>query len=185
MTILQNLNNNIKYSCIVADCPWRPTLHANNPRRATLDKAGPQKHYPTMTVEEIERIEVPSADNAHLYLWVINQHVDWGYRVARAWGFEPIQMITWVKPGLGAGRFQCNTEHFLVCRKGKLSFAQGIAKYASASPGTWFNWERGRHSEKPDAMFDLVERLSPGPRLELFARKERLNWDSWGLDLND
>lgn len=55
---------------------------------------------------------------AHLWLWVLSQHIDWGYMVARAWGFEPLQTLTWCKPGLGVGRFQCNTEHVLLCRKG-------------------------------------------------------------------
>jgi hypothetical protein len=38
---------------VVADPPWTPSLHANNPRRATLDKAGPQKHYETLSLEAI------------------------------------------------------------------------------------------------------------------------------------
>lgn len=45
---------------------------------------------------------------------------------------------------------------------------------------TWFQWPRGPHSAKPDAALDLIERTSPGPRVELFARAPRLGWDSWG-----
>jgi N6-adenosine-specific RNA methylase IME4 len=45
---------------------------------------------------------------------------------------------------------------------------------------TWFRWQRGRHSEKPSAFGDLVEQVSPGPYVELFARAPRLGWDSWG-----
>ena len=168
------------FPCVVADPAWQPTLHANNPRRATKDKSGPQKHYQTLSVEEICQLVPPTTDNAHLYLWVINQHVDWGYQVARAWGFEPQQMITYCKPGLGTGRWQCNTEHFLVCRKGKLAFGQGLKKWESPTHGTYFQWSRGRHSEKPKEMFDLVETLSPGPRLEMFARKPRDGWTVWG-----
>jgi N6-adenosine-specific RNA methylase IME4 len=44
----------------------------------------------------------------------------------------------------------------------------------------WFLWPRGRHSEKPEAFLDLVERMSPGPYVELFARRDRLGWDTWG-----
>lgn len=47
-------------------------------------------------------------------------------------------------------------------------------------PTTWWLWPRGRHSEKPEAFLDLVERISPGPYLELFARRDRLGWDTWG-----
>jgi len=45
---------------------------------------------------------------------------------------------------------------------------------------TWFRWPRGRHSEKPPAFLDMVEQVSPGPYVELFARAPRLGWDSWG-----
>ena len=35
-------------------------------------------------------------------------------------------------------------------------------------------------SAKPEAFIDLVEQVSPGPYLELFARRQRLGWDTWG-----
>jgi N6-adenosine-specific RNA methylase IME4 len=44
----------------------------------------------------------------------------------------------------------------------------------------WFEWSRGAHSEKPEAFLDIVEQVSPGPYLELFARRQRLGWDTWG-----
>jgi hypothetical protein len=46
---------------------------------------------------------------------------------------------------------------------------------------SWFLWPRGAHSVKPAAFGDLVERVSPGPYVELFARSPRLGWDSWGF----
>ena len=45
---------------------------------------------------------------------------------------------------------------------------------------TAFFWKRDRHSVKPDAFYDLVERVSPGPYLDLFARRNRLGWHTWG-----
>lgn len=45
---------------------------------------------------------------------------------------------------------------------------------------TWFSWRRGQHSAKPDAFLDMVEETSPGPYLEMFARRQRLGWDTWG-----
>ena len=44
----------------------------------------------------------------------------------------------------------------------------------------WFEWPRGAHSSKPDAFLDLVEQVSPGPYLELFARRARFGWSYWG-----
>lgn len=51
---------------------------------------------------------------------------------------------------------------------------------AERQPTTWWQWPRGVHSAKPPAFLDMVERVSPGPYVELFARAPRLGWDSWG-----
>jgi N6-adenosine-specific RNA methylase IME4 len=165
------------FKTIVADPPWEPALGATWKTRFT-DKARPHKHYDTMTLEEICKFSVPSEDQAHLWLWVVNQHIDWGYTVARAWGFEPWNMLTWCKPGLGTGRFQCNTEHVLICRKGPRH-----GNPFGPTGGTWFQWERGRHSEKPHEFFRLVERVSPGPYLELFSRVKRDGWTAMGNEV--
>jgi len=167
------------YRTVVADCPWTPALGANWKTRFT-DKARPQKHYRTMGVAEICSLKVPAAKQAHLWLWVLNQHIDWGYEVARAWGFEPWSVITWCKPGLGVGRFQCNTEHVLVCRKGPRH-----GNPFGPTGGTWFTWPRGRHSEKPEEFYRLVESVSPGPYLEMFARRRRPGWDAFGDEVEE
>jgi N6-adenosine-specific RNA methylase IME4 len=44
----------------------------------------------------------------------------------------------------------------------------------------WWCWPRGKHSAKPEAFLDIVEQVSPGPYLEMFARRNRLGWDTWG-----
>lgn len=46
----------------------------------------------------------------------------------------------------------------------------------------WFQWPRGKHSAKPEAFMDMVEQVSPSPRLEMFARRNRLGWATWGLE---
>ncbi len=164
---------------IVCDPPWEPSLHRNTVgRREGRFRAGPQRYYNVMRLPEIVAMKPDSARKSHLWLWVLNQHVDWGYEVARAWGFEPQQMVTWAKPGLGTGQFQCNTESVLLCRKG------GPANNAfGKTGGTVFRWQRGKHSEKPDAFYALVERISPGPYFEMFARRRRAGWDAMGNQL--
>lgn len=172
----------MKYRTIVADPPWMPSLGGS--WGARIDKGRPQRFYETQTLDWIKSLAVPSLDQAHLYLWTITPHVDWGFEVARAWGFEPVTMLTWQKPGLGVGRFRCNTEHVVVARKGSRHgnpFGQG-GRHAQATKGTVFRWSRGRHSEKPIEFFDLVEQISLGPYLEMFSRadKPRFGWDYWG-----
>jgi len=44
----------------------------------------------------------------------------------------------------------------------------------------WWLWPRGKHSAKPEAFLDIVESVSPAPRIELFARRNRLGWETWG-----
>lgn len=162
------------FRTVVADPPWTPSLGATWATRFT-DKARPQKHYPTLSLDEIIAMQPDTTTQAHLWLWVLNQHVDWGYTVARAWGFDVWQMLTWCKPGLGTGRFQCNTEQVLVCRKGPRH-----GNPFGPTGGTYFNWPRGKHSEKPAAFYLLVEQVSPPPYLEMFARERRLGWASHG-----
>lgn len=169
------------FRTIVADPPWQPTLGATW-NSSKNDKARPQRFYTTMPVDDIAALRPPLARQAHLYLWCVAQHVDWAYVVARAWGADPVILWTWRKAGLGAGRFRCNTEHVLVCRRGSRMgnpFGGG-GRYAQATDGTCFDWPRGRHSEKPDEFYALVESLSPGPMLEMFARRPRSGWDVWG-----
>lgn len=153
---------------------------------ARLDKARPQRFYKTMSLADIKALQVPAAEQAHLYLWAITPHIDWGFEVAQAWGFAPVTVLTWCKDGLGVGRFRCNTEHVVVARKGPRHgnpFGQG-GRHAQATDGTWFRWPRGNHSEKPDAIFDLARHLSPGPYLEMFARRRRPGWDAWGNEVS-
>jgi N6-adenosine-specific RNA methylase IME4 len=170
------------YRTVVADPPWRPTMSVVN---GEAPKGSPQRHYATLDVSEIIRNRPRIAGQSHMYIWCLTQHVDWGYEVARAWGAEPITLLTWKKPGLGVGRFRCNTEHVLVARVGDRignPFGRG-GRHSQATEGTLFEWPRGPHSEKPEAFFDLVERLSPPPYLEMYARSRRLGWAAWGNEI--
>lgn len=172
-----------EYKTVVADPPWQPTMAITN---GGAPKASPQRQYETMTVEDIIETRPRLAKQAHVYIWCLTQHVDWGYEVAKAWGCEPVTLLTWRKPGLGCGRFRCNTEHVLVTRRGSRHgnpFGQG-GRHSQATTGTCFDWPRGRHSAKPQEFFDLVERLSPGPYLEMYARGPRLGWAVWGNQAN-
>ena len=131
-----------------------------------------------MTTEEITALPVRdlAAEGAHLYLWAINKYVEAAYDIARAWGFSPSTLLTWAKRPMGiglGGAFTITTEHVLFCRR-------GVCPALVRIDSTWWEWKRGEHSAKPQAFLDLVERVSPAPRLELFARTQRLGWDSWG-----
>jgi N6-adenosine-specific RNA methylase IME4 len=121
-------------------------------------------------------VEEIAADAAHLYLWTTNRYLRMSYSIAESWGFKPSQMLVWCKQprGIGpGGAFSNTTEFALYCRRGKLPYQDRIDT-------TWWEWPRGSHSVKPGAFLDIVERVSPGPYVELFARQPRLGWDAWG-----
>jgi N6-adenosine-specific RNA methylase IME4 len=172
-----------KYRTIVADPPWQmPSggTYAGAARWASNRRRPSDLPYETMTVDEVADLPVQdwAENNAHLYLWVPNVHLEASYGVARAWGFKPSQVLVWAKTprGLGlGGAFTNTTEYVLFCRRGSLKPLERVDT-------TWFHWTRphNNHSAKPEAFLDLVERVSPGPYLEMFARRARFGWDYWG-----
>ena len=115
-------------------------------------------------------------DNAHLYLWITCRSLPKGFGLLREWGFRYITTLTWCKPSFGMGNyFRGSTEHVLFGVRGNLPLRRHDV-------GTWFQAARGPdgHSSKPQEFFDLVESCSPGPYLEMFARRERPGWTTWG-----
>jgi N6-adenosine-specific RNA methylase IME4 len=186
----------MKYATLVIDPPWRygpgtlpPSTHGG---RTAED------NYPTMTNRDILALPVGdlAADDAHLYLWVTNPRL-YGERdddsinpndLMKAWGFVYKTCLTWVKRQVGLGfYFRGKTEHVLFGVRGRLPVppsnrrpnvfetecdGDGLAFVAPRGPGG--------HSSKPDVFYDLVEATSPGPYLELFARRQRLGWATWG-----
>jgi N6-adenosine-specific RNA methylase IME4 len=179
----------VKYRTIVADPPW-PLNDMPAPARVSegYSGSGPRTTgstkrilavpYQRMSISDIEALPVGAlADNdAHLYLWTINRHLEAAYGVVRCWGFRPSQLLVWTKrpKGILFGTYTSTTEFVLFCRRGVLAPLRRVDT-------TWFGWPRSNtHSKKPEAFLDLVERVSPGPYLELFARRNRLGWDTWG-----
>jgi N6-adenosine-specific RNA methylase IME4 len=55
--------------------------------------------------------------------------------------------------------------------------------FEGRASGSWFEAPRGRHSAKPELFQDLIEEMSPGPYVELFARRQRMGWDVWGNEV--
>ena len=178
----------MKYGTIVVDPPWRVMggpLAGGVGEGFVFDGTPSTRPlpYPTMSADEIAALPVGelAADDASLYLWTINAYVTDAYDIARSWGFKPSTLCVWAKNPMGGGlggAFGITTEFFLYARRGQ--------PQEQRVTGTWFNWKRhyvnGKpaHSAKPDAFYDLAERVSPGPYVELFARRARLGWNYWG-----
>ena len=179
----------VKYRTIVADPPWPYEWRGGGLRKRSRPgefREPTKREYASMTLPEIKALPVAelAEKDAHLFLWVTNQHYreGVGVHVARAWGFDPIGEIVWEKPNLGMGQFPrlCH-EILLVCRRGNLPWT---GPFNVRSVQKWrqrYDKNGGkRHSAKPEGAIDLIEQHSPGPYLELFARRHRLGWDVWG-----
>jgi N6-adenosine-specific RNA methylase IME4 len=138
-----------------------------------------------MTLAEIKALPVANLAerDAHLYLWTTNRFLVDAYGVAATWGFVPSTLLTWCKAPMGlglGGAYSITTEFVLFCRRGRLA---PLARWDT----TWFEFKRPyltgggpTHSAKPDGFLDVVEQVSPGPYVELFARRARFGWDYWG-----
>jgi N6-adenosine-specific RNA methylase IME4 len=113
-------------------------------------------------------------DKAHLHLWTTNAFLFDAKSVIEAWGFQYKSCLVWVKPQMGMGNYwRVSHEFLLLGVNGKLTFTNHSKK-------SWVQLSRQKHSQKPDAIASLIEEVSPGPYLELFARKTRPGWSSWG-----
>lgn len=168
------------YSLIVADPPW-------DYEAGRSSRIGPT--YPTLTVEELASMHVAqcAADRALLFLWTTAAFVEAACCIARAWGFEPKSELVWVKgriegdrliSHIGMGSYvRLSHEPCLICSRGGLTSAVRDIPSVLVAP-------RRRHSEKPEELQDLAERMVPeGARLELFARRARPGWECWGNEL--
>lgn len=133
-----------------------------------------------MSIEEICALPVGNLaeDDCHLWLWTDNASLHHGFHVMEAWGFRYLAPITWVKAS-GCGMWWIHrTQTLLMGYKKKCVFAG--ARY---KPTVLVGGIPKRHSEKPEAMFQLIESVSQSPRLELFARRKRHGWASWGNEI--
>jgi N6-adenosine-specific RNA methylase IME4 len=181
------------YATIVADPPW-PQKGAGPLRgKGGFGDAlcGPSKEmpYPTMTIAGICALDVASvaAPNAHLYMWTTNGFLRDAFSVMDAWGFKYSTTLVWAKAPMGGGLGGCYgiaTEYVLFGRRGKLPALQRTGR-------NWFDWKRPydargkpKHSAKPAEFYEMVETMSPGPWLEMFAREPRWLWDVWGNEVD-
>lgn len=167
----------MRYPTIMADPPW-PEHGGGRIKR------GADRHYPLMKVKDIAALPIESwaEDNAHLYLWTTNNYLPSALQVMAAWGFRYVTTVTWMKDRFGLGQYYRGiTEHCLFGVRGNIPYKTLGGKRQQGLTG--FVAPRTKHSEKPVEMYEMIEKVSPGPYLELFARSYRPDWDVWGNEV--
>lgn len=178
--------NGKKFGTILADPPW--------PFKNRTGKMAPEHkrlfRYNTMSLEEIMDLPVSqiSLPQSHLYLWVPNALLGEGLEVMRRWGFEYKTNLVWYKIRKDGGPdcrgvgfyFRNVTELVLFGIRGSIRTLDA----GRSQPNVILSQKR-EHSRKPDELYNIIERCSPGPYLELFARYRRRGWYQWGNEIDD
>ena len=164
------------YGVLYVDPPWDFLVYS---RETGMDRHT-ANHYPVMSLEDLAALKLPAAPDCVLYLWVTVPHAHHAHRLLEEWGFGYKSQHVWGKPDSGTGYWgRENGEILLIATKGNVP---------APAPGTQLPYvieaPRGAPSEKPEAFAEMIERHWPNtPKLEMFARKPRDGWDSWGNEV--
>jgi N6-adenosine-specific RNA methylase IME4 len=182
----------VSFRVIVADPPW------SFGDKLPGDKRGAERHYAVLSVDDICDFAVPPSEpDALLFMWRVSSQQEEALRVVRAWGFRPHSEIVWEKltatgkPFFGMGRIVRGAhETCLIATKGRTPNVadKSVRSRFSAPvptedvPGA--RKRRYKHSAKPEAFYDIVEKLIPtGPYCEMFARRVRPGWTCFGNEV--
>jgi N6-adenosine-specific RNA methylase IME4 len=131
-----------------------------------------------MPLQAIKDLRPPATDNAVLFLWAVNCLLPEVLELISAWGFTYKTNLVWVKPSIGLGYWARNRHELLLfATRGQIDLPE-----PGQAPDSVIEAERGRHSQKPEQAYQLIETAYPHlSKLELFARgTPRPGWQTWG-----
>jgi N6-adenosine-specific RNA methylase IME4 len=158
----------MKFDVILADPPWP------SPEKDAYSRSRKVWSYPTVLPEEILGWNIPSLSKpgTHLWLWCTQTHLPLALKCLDSWQFRYQVCITAIKPS-GFGNWWAKTTQFLI-------FAyRSPLRMARKCQRTHFLYRPGKHSEKPEESYhliDIVSGIEGKDRIELFARAEREGW---------
>lgn len=163
-----------KYDVIVVDPPWP----MEKVERDCRENQTVHLDYPTMTLEQVSTLEIPSSENCHLWMWTTQRFLPSAFPIVESWGFSYVCCFVWNKNGgfQPFGLPQYNCEFALYARRGSPIFLD------TKDFKLCFGGSRAQHSEKPDAFYDMVRRTTSGRRLDMFNRRPIRGFDTWGKE---
>ena len=169
-----------KFKTVVVDPPWdMPAIGMTDMIRGRhVPNFNPIMPYGTMTLSEISAMPIAEVldNDAAVFCWTTNRFIPKTFEIIEAWGCTYSFTMAWLKnAGIQTPSSPCfNTEFIVVGRKGKTTWLD------TKSFRTGNCWPRGGHSEKPEGFYDLLRRVTPGPRLDVFGRRRIAGFYSWG-----
>lgn len=164
-----------KFRTIIVDPPWPMKKILREERPLQEEKLD----YQTMDIKQIKEFPLRSiaTDGCHIYLWTTHKFLPTALEVFKAWGVEYECLLTWVKNvGFTPYSWMYSTEHVLFGRVGSLELLKKGERLD-------FHAKVTKHSRKPDEFYELVRKVSPEPRANLFAREERKGFKAWGNEI--
>ena len=169
------------FGVILIDPPSRFEPYS---RDTGMDRAA-DNHYPTMTFAELAEMKLPAEKNCVLFYWTAAPTLDQALSLTKIWGFTYKTHCVWLKTN--NGKPWVGTGFWLRNRHEILSIATRGDVPAPAPGEQWLSVieaDIGKHSAKPSHFAELIEEMFPTtPRLEMFARGPRENWDVWGNEV--
>ena len=151
-------------------------------------KRGADRHYPVLKKHEIIRVIYQSgywnpAKDCHLWMWVTDNFLEDGLLVMKALGFRYVRQAIWPKPHFGLGQYLRGQHE--TCLFGVKGRQRSLVRNESSLFGDGKLIKTGVHSKKPFESYEKIERVSPGPRLEMFCRQRQPYWWGWGNQLSN
>jgi N6-adenosine-specific RNA methylase IME4 len=169
------------FDVVVIDPPWPVDMIERDcrPEQVSYD-------YPVMTIEQIgadvgKMLDEHAAEDAHIFLWVTQKFLPFAFKLSERWNLAYGEMFTWHKPGgfQPFGGPQYNSEHCIHARKGSPIFLD------TKDFPTCFYADRAGHSEKPEAFYERLRRVTGGRRLDMYNRREIDGFEGWGKETPD
>ena len=175
---------NKKYNIIYADPAWSFGSKAYQDGGRDFDKL--ENHYDTMSIDEIKKLDVPSAKDSVCFMWTTDAHLKEAIEVMESWGFKYKTIaFVWVKK-YESGSLVYNFAPYTLksCEICILGIKGKMGKYKKVNNVKQLvEAVRTKHSKKPDEVRTRIETLYGNlPRIELFAREKIVGWDYWGND---
>ena len=179
-----------KYKTVVIGPPWPTGGYVTHPRGTPQNAIGAGCHtYASMTLDEIGQLGIEELlePDAFVFLWTTSRFMRHAFEIVEDWGLQYMCMMVWDKVW-GPKPIQYpmyNAEFILLAKRGRPRFLDTkrfrlVNQWPAVREPTIKNMNQRVSSAKPEGFYELLRRVAPAPRLDMFARRRIDGFDAWG-----